>query len=72
MVRYIPNMRSTLWSNKCQSTFADVEDMKQFIADRLTAFRRFAGKDVYYAPSDVILLGDRILLDGLMVGYCGD
>jgi hypothetical protein len=65
-------MRSTLWSNKCQSTFADVEDMKQFIADRLTAFRRFAGKDVYYAPSDVILLGDRILLDGLMVGYCGD
>ena len=72
MVRYIPNMGSTLWSNKCQSTFADVEDMKQFIADRLTVFRRFAGKDVYYAPSDVILLGDRILLDGLMVGYCGE
>lgn len=72
MIRYTPNMGSTLWSNKCQSTFDDVEEMKQFIADRLTAFRRFAGKDVNYAPSDIILLGDRILLDGLTVGYCGE
>ena len=72
MVRYTPNLGSTSWNIKSESFFADVEEMKKFIAERATAFRRFAGNDVNYEQSDVVLNGDRIMLDGMMVGYFGD
>ena len=72
MVRYTPNLGSTSWNMKSESFFETVEEMKQFIAERVTVYRRFAGKNVDYSPSDVVLQNGKILLDGLMVGYCGE
>ena len=72
MVRYTPKMGSPLWERKSQVSFETVEEMKNFIAERATAFRRFAGADVCYDSSDVVLNGSRIMMDGMMVGYCGE
>ena len=86
MIRYMPKMDSALWTRKCQETFANIEDMKGFIADQRTRFCQFIGKpDCSYNDQDVELkfLCKRnpalclkncftVVVGGTVVGYCGE
>ena len=85
MIKYVPKMDSSLWSRKCQETFDTVEDMESFVADQREKFCRFVGRPVRFTQTDVILkhLCDSnpvlclmncrtVILDGTVVGYCGE
>ena len=70
MIRYTPNLGSTIWNNKSQQIFNDAEELKTFIAEKATSFKQYVGKNVIYHPDDVALHEGRIALDGMFVGYC--
>lgn len=83
MICYMPNLGSILWERKSQITFDSVEDLKGYVAERLSVFKRFVGHEVYYRPHDVefrnftehdVLTGWSrrcdIVIGDRVVGYC--
>ena len=84
MIRYMPNISSTLWAYKSIEYFDTIEDLKTFIADQRTRFCRAIGKDRSFNSSQVELIDhdqDMILgwnnyrsvvLDGRLIGFCGE
>jgi hypothetical protein len=84
MIRYMPNISSTLWAHKSIEYFDTIEDLKSFIADQRNLFCRAIGKGRSYSASQVELIGhdkDMILgwqnycsvvLDGRLIGFCGE
>ena len=83
MIRYMPNLDSTLWMRKSMEYFDSIDELKVFIADQRTRFCRFIGKDISFAPEDVELHSDQdylfgwtnyhsIVLDGITLGFCGE
>lgn len=84
MLRYRKNHDSLLWEMKCQLLFETIEELKRFVAEQETRDARFIGetKRVFRA-CDVELRNsiDRIagwknfknvLIDGKIIGYCGE
>lgn len=85
MIRFMPNFESKRWSMKSQQTFENIDIMKCFVADQANLFSRFIGKpDRCFCSIDVQLnhidhdplLGWKnycsIVLDGRVVGFCGE
>ena len=84
MIRYMPNVSSTLWAYKSIEYFDTIEDLKSFIADQRTRFCRAIGKDRNYRPNQVELIAQgrdlilgwqnycSVVLDGRLIGFCGE
>ena len=84
MIRYIPNLESGLWSRKCIRTFETVDDLKNYIAKKITRICRYIGEDKLYHANDVELLSAgkdlimgwtnycSVILDGRIIGFCGE
>jgi len=86
MIRYMPKLVTPLWSRKCLEYFDTLEDLKVFIADERTRFCHFIGKpEKSFLPSDVELTDHcdidlvmrwknyyTVIIDGSVVGYCGE
>lgn len=72
MIRYTQNLGSTVWNNKCQRIFSDIDELKMFITEKATVFKQYVGQDIRYHSSDVVLHEGEITLDGAFVGYCGE
>lgn len=83
MIRYMPNLDSTLWMRKSMEYFDSVDDLKAFIANQHTKLYRFIGKSGSFLPEDVKLQPDRdvlwgwnnysnVIIDGITVGFCGE
>jgi hypothetical protein len=81
----MPDLGSFLWSKKCMVYFDEIDDMKRFIADQRNRFCRFIGKGPRYNPHDVTLSDPHdfhlltgwknchsVILDGNIIGYCGE
>ena len=64
MIKYMPNIGSTLWARKSLEYFDSTEELKAFIADQRTGFFHFIGNDKSFLPEDVELQSDRDLLWG--------
>lgn len=85
MINYLPKFDTLLWSLKSREIYADIESLKAHVADQTTRICRYIGKDRFFLPHDVILtvLHDRdpftgwknfcsVVLDGNIIGYCGE
>lgn len=80
MIRYAAKLESDLWMRKCTVPFDTIDDMKQFVADEKTRFwhQPFSEEDVKleqdceYDYSLCLHHCSRVLVDGRLVGYCGD
>lgn len=84
MIRYMPNVSSTIWAYKSIECFDTIEDLKSFIANQRNLFCRAICKDRSYHASQVELIShdkDMILgwknycsvvLDGRLIGFCGE
>lgn len=84
MIKYLPNLDSGLWSRKCIRTFETVDDLKNYIARKITRICQYIGEDKLYHANDVELLSAgkdlimgwenycSIILDGRLIGYCGE
>lgn len=83
MIRYMPRLDSMLWSKKSIEYFDTPDDLKAFVADQRTRFCRFIGKEKSFVPEDVELQSDRdrlwgwknycnVVLDGIIIGFCGE
>lgn len=86
MIRYIPNIDSTLWARKSTEYFDTIEDLKVFIADQRTRFYRFIGHpERSYNAQEVELVAQQkpdkvmfwknycsVVLDGRIIGFCGE
>ena len=85
MIKYIPNIDSTLWARKSMEYFDTIEDLKSFIADQRTRFYHFIGQpERFYKPHEVELIAQHgnntmfwknycsVVLDGRIVGFCGE
>jgi len=84
MIKYLPNLDSGLWSRKCIRTFDTIEDLKHYIARKITRNCRYIGEDKMYHADDVELetaghdpiMGwtnyCSIILDGRLIGFCGE
>lgn len=86
MIRYIPNVDSLLWARKSAEYFDTIEELKEFIADQRTKFYSFIGQpDRSYKPDQVELIEQTkqdiimfwknycsVVLDGRIVGFCGE
>ena len=85
MIRYAAMLESDLWMRKCQELFDTVEDMKHFVAEERTRFSHYIGETGSYSEDDVRLEQDcdynyclcmhncsRVVVDGRVVGYCGE
>ena len=85
MIRYIPNLDSPFWSRKSIENFDSIDDLKEFISDQRTRFCHFIGQtDRFFHPHDVQLTDAApdpsmrwsnyrcVMIDGVVVGYCGE
>ena len=85
MIRYIPNLASPLWSRKSIEYFDSIDDLKAFISEQRTLFCHFIGRtDRFFHPHDVQLAKvppdpfmrwnnyHGVIIDGIIVGYCGE
>ena len=86
MIHYTDKLDSALWMRKCQEVFETIEEMKQFVADARTRFNYSVERPCkIYTTDDVSLeyIGDcrhwlgidkcsKVLVDGEVVGYCGE
>lgn len=86
MIKYRPNLDSTLWARKSTEYFDTIEDLKVFIADQRTRFYHFIGQsERFYKPHEVELIAQQepdkvmywrnycsIVLDGRIIGFCGE
>ena len=86
MIRYMPNVDSILWARKSTEYFDTIEDLKSFIADQRTRFYRFIGQpEKSYRPQEVELVAQQkpdkvmywknycnVVLDGRIIGFCGE
>ena len=83
MIRYMPNLDSMLWAHKSLEYFDSVEELMAFVADQRTRFCRFIGKDRSFLPEDVQFRSDtdllmkwknfrNVILDGQVIGFCGE
>lgn len=85
MIHFIPHLETELWSRKSIRSFECIEDLREHIAYHMTLFRFFIGKDKLFRPADVQFsaISDHepvtgwrnyreILLDGDLIGYCGE
>lgn len=85
MVKFLPNFESLLWSLKCQTTFHTVDDMKANIVDFLNRVSSYMGHCKRYHPDEVEIHAFRdvdrltgwknycrVVLDGFVIGYCGE
>ena len=85
MIRYIPNLDSTLWARKSIEYFDSIDDLKAFISEQRTLFCHFVGRTGrFFHPHDVQLAKvppdpfmrwnnyHGVIIDGITVGYCGE
>jgi hypothetical protein len=86
MVKFVPNLGSILWELKTITTFDNVKDLTKYVAEQATNCKRFIGDvEKKYHPHDVGLIIARrydritgmkncfhVILDGKIVGYCGE
>ena len=85
MIRYAAKLESDLWMRKCQELFDTIDDMKRFVADERTRHNHYVGDPDSFTKDDVKLECDcehnyglclhncsRVVVDGRVVGYCGE
>ena len=83
MIKFTPRLSSLLWERKSQIAFNNVNDMKNYVADQHTKFSNYTGKCKSYNADDVELKPGKdytnvckeffaILVDGIVVGHCGE
>jgi hypothetical protein len=85
MIRYSAKLDSELWMRKCQEIFDTIDDMKEFVADERTRLCHFIGDHGSFTKDDVRLERDcdynyglclrncsKVVVDGSVIGYCGE
>ena len=84
MIKYQPNLDSGLWSRKCIRTFETTDDLRNFVVKKVNRILLCIGKEIQYHPNDVELIDAghdpimgwknyrSIILDGRLIGYCGE
>jgi hypothetical protein len=86
MIRYLPNLDTILWSLKSQEVFPTIEDLKSHLADQRTRICRYIGRpEKSFSSRDVQLIDIcardpftgwknycSIVLDGNIIGFCGE
>ena len=84
MIRFIPNVEP-LWARKSQRLFESHDDMKAFVADKVTRIAHYIGSDRDFLPDDVeirtmydfhptLCLKNcyKVILAGRTIGFCGE
>lgn len=80
MIRYAAKLCSDLWMRKCQVPFDTIDDMNRFVADEITRFWHcpFTQDDVKlehdceYHHGLCLHNCSKVVVDGRLVGYCGE
>ena len=80
MIRYVAKLESDLWMRKCQELFDTIDDMKRFVADEKTRFWHCQvleddvklEEDCEYHPGLCLHNCSKVVVDGRVVGYCGE
>lgn len=85
MINFMPQFDSQLWQLKCIEKFPDEETMRIHLSDRWNRYKRYVGSDSIYSQHDIIFQHIRerdwltgwknyrtVMLDGEVIGYCGE